>query len=346
MTAHAIQDDGTIREIYKVTGGPYGGIYVNQQFESLLDELFGTQMLQSYRQQFPSDWICLMSEFEGKKRGKRILDSSLMTNIRLPRSFVSQITQTRGTRIDRYREREVKIKSNEYLALSSAIMRKLFTPVVDNIKKHLSDLLRKSQLSKVQTMLLVGGFAESIFLQEEIKKKFSVRCKVLVPRHASIAVAQGAVIYGNKPTTITERVISTTYGVECCTDFIPGVHPEEKKSFINGSEECMDVFSCLVRENKIIKVGQRIKNIYHPPTSDTTSVFINFHVTTNPDTKYTTDPGVNQIGSIRIETPDTSKGTDRDIEVSMYFGGTEITATAWDVSSGNKAQTTLDFFCK
>lgn len=67
VTAHAIQDDGTIREIYKVTGGPYGGIYVNQQFESLLDELFGTQVLQSYRQQFPSDWICLMSEFEGKK---------------------------------------------------------------------------------------------------------------------------------------------------------------------------------------------------------------------------------------------------------------------------------------
>lgn len=146
MTAHAIQDDGTIREIYKVTGGPYGGIYVNQQFESLLDELFGTQMLQSYRQQFPSDWICLKSEFEGKKRGKRILDSSLMTNIRLPKSFVSQIIQTRGTRIDRYGEREVKIKNNEYLALSSAIVRKLFTPVVDNIKKHLSNLLRKSQL--------------------------------------------------------------------------------------------------------------------------------------------------------------------------------------------------------
>ena len=146
--------------------------------------------------------------------------------------------------------------------------------------------------------------------------------------------------------TITERVISTTYGVRCCADFIQGVHPEEKKSFIDGREKCKDVFDCLVRENKVIKVGQRIKKIYHPPTSDTTRVLIAFHVTTNPDTKYTTDPGVNKIGSIRIETPDTSKGRDRDIEVSMYFGGTEITATAWDVSSGNKAQTTLDFFCK
>ena len=151
-------------------------------------------------------------------------------------------------------------------------------------------------------MLLVGGFAESIFLQEEIKKKFSVRCKVLVPRHASIAVPQGAVIYGNKPTSITKRVISTTYGVKCSTDFIPGVHPEEKKSFIDGREKSKDVFSCLVRKNKVIKVRQRIKNIYHPPTSDTTSVLIAFHVTTYPNTKYTTDSGGNKIGSIIIDT--------------------------------------------
>ncbi|KAJ7381801.1 hypothetical protein OS493_038955 [Desmophyllum pertusum] len=40
VTVHEIQDDGTIKEIHKVTGGPYGGIYVNQRFESLLEELF------------------------------------------------------------------------------------------------------------------------------------------------------------------------------------------------------------------------------------------------------------------------------------------------------------------
>ena len=45
-----------------------------------------------------------------------------------------------------------------------------------------------------------------------------------------------------------------------------------------------------------------------------------------------------------VMSPNTSRGKDRDIELSMYFGGTEITATAWDISSGNKAQTTLDFF--
>ena len=41
MTVHEIQDDGNIKEIHKVIGGPYGGMYVNQQFETLLEKLFG-----------------------------------------------------------------------------------------------------------------------------------------------------------------------------------------------------------------------------------------------------------------------------------------------------------------
>ena len=100
-----------------MTGGPHGGIKVNQQFESLMDELFGARKIESYREQYPSDWISLMNEFEGKKRGKRILDAGLMTNIRLPRSFVCVVNQTRSPAMERYGDREVKLNNNEYLSL-------------------------------------------------------------------------------------------------------------------------------------------------------------------------------------------------------------------------------------
>ena len=55
MTAHEIRDDGNIKEIHRVTGGPYGGMYVNQQFETLLEELFGIQRIQKFKKQHPSD---------------------------------------------------------------------------------------------------------------------------------------------------------------------------------------------------------------------------------------------------------------------------------------------------
>lgn len=346
VTVHEIEDDGTIKEIYQVTGGPYGGIKVNEQFEGLLDDLFGAAKLRQYRQQFPSDWLSLMNDFEGKKRGKRILDSGLMTNIRLPRSFVSLVTQSRNSAMERYGSKEIRLKNNEYLSLSSVIMKRLFTPVVDQIKEHLKSLHKKPQLVKVRTMLLVGGFADSAYLQEEIKREFSGSCTVLIPHHANAVVVQGAVMFGKKPTKITQRVMSTTYGADCSRDFIQGFHPEDKKFVVDGVEMCNDLFSCFVREKQLVKTGERIKKTYQPLRAKKDLLTVGFYITSNPDTQFITDPGVTKIGSLSVQSPDTWKGKDRDIEVSLYFGGTEITATAWDVSSGNKAQTTLNFFCK
>ena len=329
-----------------MTGGPYGGMKVNQQFESLLDELFGAGKIKTYREQYPSDWISLMNEFEGKKRGKRILDTGLMTNIRLPRSFVLMVNQNRSPAMERYGDREVKLKKNEYLSLSSGMMKKLFTPVVERIKNHLKTLKAKPELSKVQSMLLVGGFADSAFLQKEIKEEFSERCRILIPNHANIVVVQGAVIFGKKPAKITGRVVSTTYGADRSVDFIEGVHPAEKKFLVDGVEKCREVFRCFVKENKVVKLGEKIKKTYHPLRPDRTRLRFGFYITSNPKTQYITEPGVTKIGSLVVQSPDTWRDKDRKIEVSMYFGGTEITATAWDISSGHTAQTTLDFFCR
>ena len=344
MTVHAITEDGSIKEIHRVTGGPYGGMKVNQQFEALLVELFGAQKLQTYQKQCPSDWLCLMNEFEGKKRGERILDNKLMTNIRLPRSFVSLANQTGSRAMMRYGEREVKLKNNEYLALSSGIMKQMFSPVIERITEHLKTLKSEPKLSKVQTMLLVGGFADSALLQKEIKKEFSRNFRVLIPNHAAIAVVQGAVIFGKKPAKITERVVSKTYGAGCAQNFISGVHPEEKKFLVDGIEKCRNLFHPFVKENEVIRIGQKISTDFTPLYANKTKMEYPFYTANNPDVQFTTEPGVTRIGSVVVQSPDNWRGKDRKIEVSMYFGGTEIIATARDVSSGNVAQTTLDIF--
>ena len=346
VTVHMIEDDGTIKEIHKVTGGPYGGIYVNQRFENLLEEILGKQRLQNYQKQFPSDWLCLMNEFEGKKRGKRILDSGLMTNIRPPRSFVTLVNETGSSALKRYGETEIKLKNNEYLSLSSGMMKRLFSPVVEKIKQHLKTLVRKPELSKVRTMLLVGGFAEAAFLQQEMKLEFSKRgFRVLVPHHATTAVVQGAVMFCKSPMKITERVVATTYGSGCARDFIKDVHPEEKKITVHGVEKCNNLFKCFIKENESVQCGQKIKRSFSPLYPEEDKIEFSFYISSDPDVKFTTDPEVTRIGRVVVQSPDTWRGKDRSIEVSLCFGGTEITATALDISSGNKAQTTLDFFC-
>lgn len=343
VTVHEKQDDGTIKEIYKVTGGAYGGMKVNHQFEGLLNQVFGDQKLYDYRGQFPSDWLKLMNDFEAKKRGVRAIQNK-ETRIRLPRSFVSWINDYLTAALRRHGAGEVKILHDEYLCLSSRVMVKLFEPVLEAMKDHLKELLGKPQLSKVKVMLLVGGFANSLLLQDEIKRVFSTRCRVVVPPDASIAVVQGAVLFGKRPETITQRVLSKTYGADCCRDFIKGVHPEGKKFVANGKELCSDVFNSFVKENEVVKLGQRITSMYRPLYPDEKQIKYSFYAASNPSAVLVTETGVKRIGSVVVQSPETWRGLNRELEVSMYFGGTEITATARDISSGNTAKTTLDFF--
>ena len=339
--------NGSIKEIHKVTGGPYGGIKVNQQFENLLDELFGVENVRSYRKKFCSDWLSLTTKFEAKKRSDRILQETMMTNIPLPRSFVYQLSRKQTPAMHAYvRKGDVKLKNDEYLSLNSGMMKKLFRPTIDRIKDHLKGLLQEPNLSKVKTMLLVGGFADSVLLQEEIKKAFSRQVRVLVPNNASAAVVEGAVVFGKQPGKITERVVSTTYGAGCVRDFIQGVHPEEKKFIADGVEKCNDLFKLFVRENSSVKIGQKITHRFVPVRANDREITFTFYSASNPDTQFTTDFGVKKLGSVTILSPDTWRGIHRDLEASMYFGGTEITATACDVSSGNVAQTKIDFLHK
>lgn len=343
MTVHELQTDGSIKEVSKVSGGPHGGIKVNQQFESLLEELFGEQNVGRYRHEYRSDWLNLKYDFEAKKRGDRMLDSELMTNIRLPRSFVSMASNNQTRAMHNYGSSNVTLKNGEYLALSSRMMKNLFEPTVELIKDHLKKLLQQPKLSKVKIMLLVGGFADSALLQQGIKSAFSRRIKVLVPNHASIAVVEGAVLFGKKPGRITERVVSTTYGAGCSRNFIRGVHPEEKKFIADGVEKCNNLFNLFVREDATVRFGQKITSTYTPLRADDTEIRYNFYSTTDPDSQFVTDPGMRLLGSVTVLSPDTWRGKDREMEVSMEFGGTEITARARDVSSGNIAQTAIDF---
>src|SRR5581483_4753281 len=74
-------------------------------------------------------------------------------------------------------------------------VKKMFDPVIkqiiDLINDHLNDL--KENNHDVSTMLLVGGFSESKYLREEIKKNFNERLqnRIFFPEHPIIAIVEG-----------------------------------------------------------------------------------------------------------------------------------------------------------
>lgn len=351
VTAHEILQDGTIQEIHHVTGGAYGGIYVNQNFASLLETIFGIAAMKNYRVSNPADWLRLMNDFEMKKRGRRAFDGKV-TRISLPRSFRSFFSEFSPSRFSSclsgsYRHLGVELYNDEFLCLGPNAMNQLFQPVVSEITNHVAEVLSTSKLKSITHLFMVGGFAESTILQDAMKKLCNSRCKLLTPNYASIAVVQGATMFGQKPSTVSSRIMATTYGFEMFTPFKPDVHPSNKKKICDGIPYCEKIFRVVVRENSTIKVGEKKNFPLRPIYRSQTALSVPFFTSSDPDVKYTTDSTVGScIGELVVNSPNTSKGTDRTVDIIVYFGGTEIKATGVDKTSGNTAAVYLDFLCK
>ena len=74
-------------------------------------------------------------------------------------------------------------------------------------------------------LFLVGGFAESPVLQEEVRSEFRDEVRVVIPRGVGVAVLRGAVLYGLDPAIVRVRRAKMTYGIGVIKPFQQGIHP-------------------------------------------------------------------------------------------------------------------------
>jgi hypothetical protein len=95
-----------------------------------------------------------------------------------------------------------------------------------------------------------------------------------------------------------------------------------------------------------VKVDEKVLDTFYPGSPDQTKVLLTFYATrkNNPqDIRYVDQPHFVKLGEMEVEMPDTTGGLNREIEVAMYFGKTEIKVSAKDKTSGNQCFTTLLF---
>ena len=351
MTVHEIQENGTIKEIHQATGGLAGGENINIKFRELLEKLFSKRSIENYIHEHPGDWLYLMNEFEVKKKGKRISQGAT-TTIRLPNSFVSKFVLGKGSDINavikkHYSLEDIKVKQNHSLCLEAKVMKELFDPVLDQINKHLSNLFAKETLSGVKYVFLVGGFAESVLLQESIKTHFGHSFRIIVPHHASVAVVQGAVMFGQNPEVFQSRVMTASYGIRAHRLFLDGLHPKSKKKVVNGIPRCKDIFFKFVKVDDVVKVSE-IRRFpgFAPFTGDQKRIKFYIYQSEFAEAEFVTDYGVKKVPcqGLVLETPKAWKT--KDIEINLSFGGTEIKVTVFNPSSNKQCTAYLDFLTR
>lgn len=345
LTVHQVSEKGQLRELFKATGGAWGSIGVDCQFEWLLEQIFGRRFIKDFVRAYPVNWLEIMSSFEAKKRSfdpRRYHPS----NISLPYSFMEHYRQTGRTTVAKavaaYGDSNIQWTSQGMLRLSTNAMLRLFKPVVNSIVKNIERLVKQSE-KPLEYLFLVGGFSESPVLQQAIRDSFDALLQVIIPQDISLTILKGAVMFGIDPSLVNIRRSAMTYGVGCLHQFNPNMHPPEKKVVKDGKNWCTDIFDLFVTTGQPIPHGHCITRAYNPARSAIKSTVISLFATEKEKVNFVTDPSVIKIGELRLEMPDTTGGRNRELSTTMLFGDTEISVQATDITSGQTATAQANF---
>lgn len=351
ITVHEVQAvDGHILEKHCPSGGLFGGIHVDKEFENLMNRAFGEDFIRKFKEQFPNDWQIILNRFETQKRAEEEVDNDEIS-IPLPYNFIKSCCHDIGEddaineRIRRFYPEKVSV-SSDYLNITMETLEDLHRPIVNKISKHIKDLLSKQSLQDVKTMFLVGGFSEAQFLRKEISRSFCDK-RILIPQDPQLAIIRGAVEFAQDPTLLRARVMGKTYGVDIWYTFDPEKHPRAKREVRPHKVYCRDIFETLVKKGERIDIEETRTHTFFPIDPNTTAIKFRFYSTDREDAEFTTDPGVvPENVEILIPTPDTTKGLNRQLRLDVKFGGTELKVRVTDVESGNVRTASIELVAK
>lgn len=337
-----------MNELHKANGGDWGGTKVDASFINLLADIVGQDVMEAFTSDNKYDFLSLLNIFEAKKRtiNPNLIDQITLT---IPMSLQEVFCNKKPNDSIKAKISESKYKDQvtwrmDKFRIAAQLAKTLFDECCSKIVSHIKELFLHPEVKDVPSILLVGGFAESLMLQTAIREAFKNK-RLIIPGEAGLAVLKGAVLYGHDPKNISGRICKYTYGVMIKTKFDCTKHPKSKKILFNNIEYCDHIFSIHVRVGEIVEIGEpQVKQTYVVLEPDQTSIEFKIFTSHNKDPTYTTEEGCLQLGTLCIDMPDTSKGVDRGAIVHMTFSGTEITVTAVDRDNPERAVTSkVDF---
>ncbi|XP_052787474.1 heat shock 70 kDa protein 12A-like [Mya arenaria] len=345
VTVHEVVRQGQVKELYKASGGAWGGTKVDDAFLDFLTLITGQNVIDSFKKSDMYDFNEIMKIFEVKKRSITHESESNIV-MRLPQSLSTAAQQETGKSIAELAAlskfgKEVSVVKDK-LKIPASVVRTLFQKSVSTTTDHVAELLEADANKGIQAIVMVGGFSESPLLQHAIQSRFS-SLKVIIPDEAGLSILKGAVIFGHSPNAITQRISKYTYGIRCKCLFNENKHPLSNKVIGEGGVAfCKNAFAKHVEAGQSLRIGDtQAEHEYIPSRSEQTIMRFPIFATKEKNPLLVTESGCFEIGKLRI--PISGTGLDRKVYVQMNFGGTEIEVKGTDKATGNAVEVKVDF---
>ena len=192
---------------------------------------------------------------------------------------------------------------------------------------------------------MVGGYSSNEVLVSLIKRGLSNILHILRPTKPSLAIMEGAVIFGMNPYIIMERKAKYNIGMSFRDYWKESIHSKMGKKIYNsktGKYQCQKCFSKFITINQVLKLNNIISHSYH--MIGKRKCHLKFYKTKKSNPIFTFEEGIELIGECKLDTgKDYNNYEEREIVVNLKFGGTFIDVNAIHLESGKNISAKFNF---
>ena len=195
-----MEEEGTLTELYRASGGPYGGIYVDKEYLKMYDTIFGKEAIDKLKKEDMGEYLTIIREFEAKKRTVTAnYGSCFVTSMSaVLNEMVANEEKIQNIKSSYLKDKVSLVKGK--LKLSASLMERFFKDSLENIIDHVQNILKS--VEDVNMILLVGGYGESPLVQETFRNEFT-NLQIIIPQDCNLAVMKGAALFGHNPMSVT-----------------------------------------------------------------------------------------------------------------------------------------------
>ncbi|XP_052806357.1 heat shock 70 kDa protein 12A-like [Mya arenaria] len=290
------------------------------------------------------DYFDILREFETKKRtfSTKIKDKITFRISATLRELSDKFEG--GTLKDRIGNlrygSNLELRGSDKLRVDPLIISGWFDGPLNYLLRHVKELFREPKMSGVSTVLLVGGFGESMYVQERLKAEI-INKQIIVPAEAGLVVLKGAVRFGHESDIVSSRVMQFTYGFGGRMPFDKNIHPESNLVIRDGKRRCKDAFIIVARAGDEIDFGEE-KTVGRDPGSNLESTTFPIFRCLSPNPIITTERGCRRIGHLRVYHPEGDTKRDKKMNVTFMFGDTELLVKVTIRKTGKTFELAID----
>ncbi|WAR02233.1 HS12B-like protein, partial [Mya arenaria] len=315
ISAIEVLGDGSLKELCNVQGQLIGGQNVNEAFlQSCIENFEGDVWKKCFMDANPQELLKMEHEFEQMKVaiGNESPVDELIT-VSLPNTVREGIT-TKSIKLSPKQDKGFEAKYNKLQFRSQYIRDSLFQQTCHLVFDTVDRVLQQKESSGIQAVVLVGGFAESSIVQENVRhmiqEKYS-NVKVVAPPTPFKAVLMGAVMYGHDMFIYKSRISRATYGVGCNSIVDERKHDQSMKLYNkeDGQYRCKDGDSMFLEDKS--------------PISRTVPIF----KSTKSVPEYETSSQYNVSKSLEVSSENGEEASSRHIDKCGNNGSSNLSST-------------------